>query len=141
MKLGFTTIIGLGKPGRPLALTAGKALTASTMVLAVFGASMQGPAPLAHAVPSPDVEYTYNAAVRRHYDFPNGDAIAYGYGICDKVRSGESYPQVMDAVQGDVVPNDEASANYLVSYAVGILCPEQIWRLRNSAAGYQPPPA
>jgi hypothetical protein len=51
------------------------------------------------------------------------------------------YPQVMGEVKGDVVPNDEFAANYLVSNAVGILCPAQIWQLRNSAAGYRPPPA
>jgi hypothetical protein len=105
-----------------------------------FGVIAQAPAPLAHAAPAPEVEYTYDVVVRRHYDFPNNDAIGYGYGICDKVRSGEGYPQVMGDVKGDVVPNDEFAANYLVSYAVGILCPAQLWQLRNSAAGYQPPP-
>jgi hypothetical protein len=45
----------------------------------------------------------------------------------------------MADVKDDVAPNDEQSANYLVSYAVGILCPAQIWQFRNSAAGYQPP--
>ncbi|MCW2511860.1 MAG: conserved hypothetical secreted protein [Mycobacterium sp.] len=106
----------------------------------VVGAVVQTPAPVARAVPAPEVEYTYDVVVRRHYDFPNNDAIGYGYGICDKVRGGEGYPQVMSEVKGDVLPNDEFAANYLVSYAVGILCPEQIWQLRNSAAHYQPPP-
>jgi hypothetical protein len=46
----------------------------------------------------------------------------------------------MGEVKGDVVPNDEFAANYLVSYAVNLLCPAQIWQLRNSAAHYQPPP-
>src|ERR1700759_2794137 len=105
-----------------------------------FGVIAQAPTPLAHAAPAPEVEYTYDVVVRRHYDFPNNDAIGYGYGICDKVRSGEGYPQVMGDVKGEVVPNDEFAANYLVSYAVGILCPAQIWQLRNSAGGYQPPP-
>ncbi|MEK0681970.1 DUF732 domain-containing protein, partial [Mycobacterium ulcerans] len=36
-------------------------------------------------------------------------------------------------------PNDEFAANYLVSYAVNLLCPEQVWQLRNSAANYRPP--
>jgi hypothetical protein len=45
----------------------------------------------------------------------------------------------MGDVKSEVVPNDEFAANYLVSYAVGILCPAQIWQLRNSAAGYRPP--
>jgi hypothetical protein len=97
------------------------------------------PAPLARAVPGPEVEYVYNVMVRRHYDFPNNDAIGYGYGICDKVTRGVGYPQVMGEVKSDVIPNDEFAANYLVSNAVGILCPAQIWRLRNSAVGYRPP--
>ncbi|MCV7260051.1 DUF732 domain-containing protein [Mycobacterium shimoidei] len=97
-------------------------------------------APQASAVPSPDVDYLYNVSVRRHYNFPNGDAIGYGHGICDKVGAGQSFAQVMGDVKNDVTPNDEYAANYLVSYAVSQYCPEQIWQLRNSAAGYQPPP-
>ena len=117
-----------------------KPLMALIAASTALGAVAQTPPPVARAVPAPEVEYTYDVVVRRHYAIPNNDAIAYGYGICDKVRSGESYMQVMGEVKGDVVPNDEASANYLVSNAVGILCPAQIWQLRNSAAGYQPPP-
>jgi hypothetical protein len=96
--------------------------------------------PRAHAAPAPEVEYMYDVAVRRHYNFPNNDAIGYGRGICDKVRRGNSYGQVMGDVKSDVTPSDEFAANYLVSYAVNLLCPELIWQLRNSAAGYQPPP-
>lgn len=84
------------------------------------------------------MEYTYDVVVRRHFDFPNNDAIGYGFGICDKVGHGESYATVMDQVKSDVAPNDEQSANYVVSYAVGILCPAQSWQLRNSAANYRP---
>jgi hypothetical protein len=97
-------------------------------------------APQAHAKPAPEVEYMYNVEVRRHYDFPNNDAIGYGYGICGKVGAGEGYAQVMGDVKHDVSPNDEFAANYLVSYAVDNLCPEHIWQLRNSAQGYRPPP-
>jgi hypothetical protein len=96
--------------------------------------------PRAHAKPGPEVEYVYNVEVRRHYNFPNNDAIGYGYGICDKVTGGTGYSQVMGDIKNDVTPNDEFSANYLVSYAVDILCPAQIWQLRNSAQGYRPPP-
>lgn len=117
----------------------------SFIMLAVLpialGVAPQTSAPLARAVPAPEVEYTYNVMVRRHYDFPNNDAIGYGYRICDKVSGGEGYPQVMADVKGEVMPNDEFAANYLVSNAVGILCPAQIWQLRNSAANYQAPPA
>jgi hypothetical protein len=95
-------------------------------------------APQAAAVPAPEVEYTYNVVVRRHFDFPNNDALGYGFGICDKVIRGASYADVMGDFKRDVLPNDEGAANYVVSYAVGILCPERIWQLRNSAAGYRP---
>ncbi|ORX07824.1 hypothetical protein AWC29_05435 [Mycobacterium triplex] len=96
-------------------------------------------APPARAVPAPEVEYVYDVVVRRHYGFPNNDALAYGHGICDKVGGGEAYGQIMGDVKRDVTPNDEFAANYLVSYAVSLLCPALIWQLRNSAAGYQPP--
>jgi hypothetical protein len=96
-------------------------------------------APQAAAVPAPEVEYVYNVVVRRHYDFPNNDALGYGWGICDKVTAGVPYAGVMSDVKRDLFPNDEQAANYVVSYAVGILCPAQLWVLRNSAAGYQPP--
>lgn len=112
---------------------------AVTVVAATVGGLAYTPVPLAGAVPAPEVEYMYDIAVRRHYNFPNNDAIGYGHAICDKVTHGEGYPQVMGDVKSDVSPNDEASANYLVSNAVNILCPEQIWQLRNSAASYQPP--
>ena len=94
----------------------------------------------AHAVPAPEIEYTYDVTVRRHYNFPNNDAIGYGHQICDKVSAGGRYSQIMGDVKRDVSPNDEFAANYLVSNAVNILCPEGLWQLRNSAANYQPPP-
>lgn len=108
-------------------------------VIAMGGAA-EVQAPRAHAKPAPEVEYIYNVAVRRHYNFPNNDAVGYGYGICDKVTAGESYSQVMGDVKNDVTPNDEFAANYLVGYAVDLLCPAQIYQLRNSAQGYRPPP-
>ncbi len=110
------------------------------LIVAVTALGVAAQAPLARAVPGPEVEYTYNVIVRRHFDFPNNDALGYGFGICDKVSGGVSYSQVMSDVKRDVFPNDESAANYVVSYAVGILCPAQIWQLRNSAAHYLPPP-
>ncbi|WP_243747482.1 DUF732 domain-containing protein [Mycolicibacterium sp. CBMA 226] len=77
--------------------------------------------------------------VRRHFDFPNNDALGYGWAICSRVGSGASYSSVLSDTKRDVSPSDEQSANYVVSNAVGILCPALIWQLRNSAAGYQPP--
>jgi hypothetical protein len=109
----------------------------AVMAFVMSSAGLYG-APQAGAVPGPEVEYTYNVIVRRHFDFPNNDAIGYGFGICDKVTQGVPYAGVMTDVKRDVFPNDEQAANYVVSYAVGILCPGQIAQLRNLAAGYRP---
>lgn len=113
----------------------------ATLILAgaIGGLSAQILAPPAQAAPDPRTEYMYNVAVRRQYNFPGDDALGYGYQICDKVTAGEAYALVMGDVKNDVTPNDEAAANYLVSYAVNLLCPAQIWQLRNSAGNYRPP--
>ena len=99
-----------------------------------------GAAPRSGAAPAPEVEYLYNVAARRHFSFPGNDALGYGHGICDKVAGGQTYAQVMNDAKRDIMPNDEAAVNYVVSYAVNLLCPAEIWQLRNSAAQYQPPP-
>jgi hypothetical protein len=114
-------------------------VAALIVIAAALCGTAQMRAPRAQAAPDPQVEYLYDVAGRRHYDFPNNDALGYGRGICDKVTRGESYAQVMGDVKSDVTPNDEFAANYLVSYAVNLLCPAQIWQLRNSAAHYRPP--
>ena len=114
-------------------------VAALIVIAAALGGATQTRAPRAQAAPDPQVEYLYDVAGRRHYDFPNNDALGYGRGICDKVTRGESYAQVMGDVKSDVTPNDEFAANYLVSYAVNLLCPAQIWLLRNSAVHYRPP--
>ena len=95
-------------------------------------------APVAIAVPAPEVEYVYNVMARRHFDFPNNDALGYGWGICEKVSRGVSYADVIADTKRGVFPNDEQAANFVVSNAVGILCPTQISQLRNSATGYRP---
>ena len=118
-----------------------RSLVVLLVTMAAVGGVAPTLAPRAHAVPGPEVEYVYNVVARRHYNFPGNDAIGYGYGICDKITAGESYAQVMGDTKRDVTPNDEFAANYLVSYAVNLLCPDQIWQLRNSAAHYQPAPA
>lgn len=114
----------------------------SAALAALLGVSILAPdlSPRAGAVPAPEVEFLYNVLGRRQYNFPNNDALGYGRGICDKVTQGEGYPQVMGDIKRDVTPNDEYSADFLVSNAVNILCPEQIWVLRNSAGHYQPLP-
>ena len=54
-------------------------LVAALIVIAagLVGAA-QTRAPLAQAAPDPQVEYLYDVAGRRHYDFPNNDALGYG---------------------------------------------------------------
>jgi Protein of unknown function (DUF732) len=85
------------------------------------------------------VGYLVNVTVRPGYDFPNADAaVAYGRGICAQVAGGRGYPDVMAAVNGDFGSVDEYQASYLITQAVGELCPAQIWQLRESAAGYRP---
>src|ERR1700749_4484386 len=63
-------------------------LTAS-IAAAAMGGAMQGLAPCAHAAPAPEVEYVYDVMVRRHYNFPNNDAVSYGSGLWAKVSPGE----------------------------------------------------
>jgi hypothetical protein len=93
-------------------------------------------APSAHA---DQVAYLVNVTVRPGYKFPNADAaLAYGYGICDKIRGGEGYPQIMSDVKADFGTSDEYQASYLISQAAQELCPALIWQLRNSAVHYRP---
>lgn len=87
------------------------------------------------------VVYIVNVTVRPGYNFANADAaLAYGYGICDDIADGRTYAQVMDDVGADFATSDEFTGSYLISQAVNELCPALIWQLRNSAAGYRPPP-
>ncbi|MGB9250396.1 MAG: DUF732 domain-containing protein [Mycobacterium sp.] len=116
-----------------------KSLCAVIAAAAVVGGLPQAPAPRAHAAPNPEVEYVYDMTVRRQYNFPNNDALAYGHGVCDKVGQGEGYGQIIGDVKRDVTPNDQFAANYVVGYSVNLLCPELIWQLRNSSGGYIPP--
>jgi hypothetical protein len=108
-------------------------------VLWVFSVGASTLAPPVKAVPAPEVEYTYNVVLRRHYDFPNADALGYGFAICDHVRRGRSYAEILGDVKAEVLPNDEFAANYLISQAVGILCPAEIWQLKRTAGGYRAP--
>lgn len=116
-------------------------LLAALVAAATYGAATPAVVARVQAAPAPEIEYTYDVTVRRQYNWPAGtDPVGYGHSICDKVTQGDSYAQVMADVKNDVTPNDEFAANYLVSYAVNLLCPEQLWRLRKSAAFYVPPP-
>jgi Protein of unknown function (DUF732) len=86
------------------------------------------------------VAYLVNVTVRPGYNFANADqALAYGRGICDKIAGGEGYAQLAADVKADFNTSDEYQATYLISQAAQELCPNLIWQLRNSAAGYRPP--
>jgi opacity protein-like surface antigen len=96
-------------------------------------------APAGHA---DTVAYLVNVAVQPVYGFNGPDsALAYGYGICDKVRANQTYTQLIAGVRGDITLPDEYKAAYLINQAVNELCPDQIWQLRNSAVHYRPAPA
>ncbi|MEM6107558.1 DUF732 domain-containing protein [Mycobacterium sp. 050272] len=96
-------------------------------------------APAAHA---DSVAYLVNVTVRPGYGFANADAaLSYGYGICDKVSSGEGYGQLIGDLQADFHTADDYQASYLITQSVNELCPALIWQLRNSAAHDRPPPS
>lgn len=85
--------------------------------------------------------YLVNVTVRPGYNFPNADALGYGYGLCDRVASGLTYPQLVGGVKTDFNNDDEYQAVYLINQAVNELCPAQIWQLRQVAAHYRGPTA
>jgi hypothetical protein len=127
------------KGGEPVKIWTCRRALAITAVAVVAGSISLAQDLRASGAPAPDVEYVYDVMVRRHYSFADpAEAINYGHGICDEVGRGDSYAQVMGEAKNDVVPNDEFAANYLISYAVNLLCPALIWPLRNSAANYRP---
>lgn len=105
-------------------------LVAMTVMAGALGLSV---AP-AHA---DTVAYLVNVTVRPGYNFANADdALSYGYGVCDKIRQGNSYGQIIGDVNTDFATNDQFQASYLVSQAANELCPAMIWQLRQSAAHY-----
>jgi hypothetical protein len=65
-----------------------KSLATLIVAATAVGGLTQVLAPRAHAAPNPEVEYVYDMTVRRQYNFPNNDALAYGHGVCDKVGQG-----------------------------------------------------
>lgn len=111
------------------------------LILVSIGVAPLGLAMCGQPRASADVTaYLIGVAVRPGYNFPNGDALGYGYGICDTVSQGRTYPEVMNDVRADLNASDDFQASYLISQAVNELCPAQIWQLRNSAADYRPSP-
>jgi hypothetical protein len=85
--------------------------------------------------------YLVNVTVRPGYNFANADqALAYGYGVCDKFATGRTYAQVIGDIKADFNTANEYQASYLIAQSAQELCPAQIWQVRNSAAGYVVPP-
>ncbi|MCH9642987.1 MAG: DUF732 domain-containing protein [Actinomycetia bacterium] len=85
-----------------------------------------------------DLGYLVNIFQVRGINFPDpGAAVAYGQTICMRVGGDMSYVELMNQVKAEVGLS-EFLAGYLISQAAEELCPEQIWQLRNSAAGYTP---
>lgn len=106
----------------------------SSAVFAALSAAVVVGTPVAHA---DNIGYLVNVTVRPGYNFANADqALAYGYGVCDKIASGRSYAQLVGDIKSDFNTSDELQASYLISQSAQELCPAQIWQLRNSAAGY-----
>ena len=108
----------------------------------VLIAAGMGTATATTAVPhaaADDFVYLVNVTVRPGYNFAGPDAaLAYGHDICSEVAAGIAYRQLIGDIDRDFNTNDEFHASYLVTQAVNELCPELIWQLRNSAAGYRP---
>jgi hypothetical protein len=86
--------------------------------------------------------YLYDVIFRRpDMHWASADAaLAYGYGICDKVRQGRPYAQIAGDFMAEFQTSDEYLASYVISDAAQQLCPELIWQLRNSSANYTPRP-
>lgn len=113
-------------------------------VSVAFAAACSGAAAFATAPASQAdaVAYVVNVTVRPGYDFANAQqALDYGDGICDKLRSGRGYGQLIGDLKSDLNTDDEYQASYLIAQAANELCPEMIWQLRNSVAGYRPAPS
>jgi hypothetical protein len=84
--------------------------------------------------------YLIEVTVWPGYNFAGStDALAYGYGLCDKVSQGRTYAGLMGDVKSDFHTGNEFQASYPIDKAVNELCPALIWQLRNSAAHYRPP--
>jgi hypothetical protein len=86
-----------------------------------------------------ETAYLLNVTVRPGYNFANSQAaLDYGYGLCDRMRAGEGFPQLMSLIKSDYNTSDEYQADYLLIQTSQELCPAMIWQLRRSAAGYRP---
>ncbi|UNB52536.1 DUF732 domain-containing protein [Mycolicibacterium sp. YH-1] len=121
--------------------TAGTTAALTGAVLSAVGFLAIGATLRAAPVHADEVAYLLNVTVRPGYNFASaGDALAYGHGICERIAGGTAYGDLISDVKAHFANTDEFQASYLVSQAANEICPAQIWQLRTSAAGYQPPP-
>ena len=115
-----------------------------SLALRVVGALVAlNAAALSVSAPSPadETAFLVNVTVRPGYNFPDSQAaLGYGYSLCDRMRAGQGYAQLIGVVKGDFNTTDEYQASYLISQSAQELCPAMIWQLRQSAAGYRPAP-
>lgn len=112
----------------------GRAVRLLLGVAAAGGVIGPNMAAIAHA---DEVAYLVNVTVRPGYHFSSAQAaLGYGDRLCEKIRSGSPYASVMADVKHDFGVTDEYQASYLITQAANELCPDAIWQLRNSAAGY-----
>lgn len=80
-----------------------------------------------------------NVIVRPGYNLASADeALRFGHKICREVSRGQTYSELMGDVMADFTTSDEYQATYIIGQSVNELCPESIWQLQNSAAGYRP---
>lgn len=84
--------------------------------------------------------YLIAVIVRPGYNFADAEeALDYGQGICDKLKAGQGYRQLLRGIAAEFNTSDEYQAQYLINEAVDNLCPAQIWQLRNAGRRYVPP--
>lgn len=108
---------------------------ATAAVIATLTIVFTNPAPAS----ADTVAYLFNVEVRPGYHFAGpDDALRYGHGLCDDVRANHVFSEVVAKVKSDMQTTEEYQASYLISQAINELCPDQIWQLRQSAAGYRP---
>jgi flavin-binding protein dodecin len=132
------------QPSTRLSVRGMKGVASLIMALTVSFGGLLIMAPHARGGLAPaELVYVYDVTFRRpDMHWASADAaLAYGYGICNKITEGRPYAQIAGDFKADFQTSDESLAAYVISDAAQQLCPELIWQLRNSAANYTLPPA
>lgn len=111
----------------------------AALLLAISAASNLFAVLAAPSSRADEVAYLVNVTVRPGYNFSSPQAaLDYGYGLCDRLRGGQGYRELIAVIKPDFDTSDEFQASYLISQSAQELCPALIWQLRQSAAGYRP---